>query len=124
MGLFGGSSSKSTSKTYMTDSRVTAEEVGVQVGAAADVAMPGAFKMEVGSRAKVGDILIQEYTPAVQASVEKVVETFAETSQEVTEVLGEKLIETQQGVASIIPKMGVWVVAGLTIYFVAQRIWK
>jgi len=124
MALFGGSSSKSTSKTYMTDSRVTAEEVGVQVGASADVAMPGAFKMELGSRAQVGDIIIQEYTPAVQASVEKVVETFAETSQEVTEVLGEKLIETQQGVASILPKMGGYALIGLVVYIVAQRIWK
>lgn len=122
MGLFGGSSSKSYSTTIMQDQRVTAEEAEVVIGAGADVAMPGAFK--IGPQAKVGDILIQEYTPAVQASVEKVVETFAKTSQEVTEVLGEKLIETQQGVVSILPKMAVWVVAGLAIYFVAQRVWK
>jgi len=122
MGLFGGSSSKSYSTTVMQDQRVVAEEAEVQIGAYADVAMPGAFK--IGEQAKVGDILIQEYTPAVQASVEKVVETFAKTSQEVTEVLGEKLIETQQGVASILPKMAVWVIAGLAIYFVAQRVWK
>ena len=119
---FGGSSSKSYSTTLMQDQRVTAEEAEVVVGAGAAVSMPGSI--QIGQQTKVGDILIQEYTPAVQATVEQAIETFAETSQEVTEVLGEKLIETQQGVASIIPKMGVWVVAGLVIYFVAQRIWK
>lgn len=122
MGWFGGSTSKSYSTTIMQDQRVTAEEAEVVVGAGADVALPGAFK--VGERAVVGDVLIQEYTPAVQESVEKVVETFAETSQEVTEVLGEKLIETQQGVASILPKMAVWGIVGLVVYFVAQRVWK
>jgi len=122
MGLFGGSSSKSYSTTLMQDQRVTAEEAEVVIGAGAQVAMPGGF--QIGPEARVGDVLIQEYTPAVQATVERAIGTFAQTTQEVTEVLGEKLIETQQGVASIIPKMGVWVVAGLVIYFVAQRIWK
>jgi len=122
MGLFGGSSSKSYSTTLMQDQRVVAEEAEVVVGAGAAVSMPGAI--QIGQSAKVGDILVQEYTPAVQATVQQVVETFAETSQEVTEVLGEKLIETQQGVASILPKLAVWVVAGLAVYFVAQRVWK
>ena len=122
MGWFGGSTSKSTSTTYQQDFRVAAEEVGVQVGAYADVALPGAIK--IGQSAKVGDILIQEYTPAVQATVSKAIETFAETSQEVTEVLGEKLIETQQGVASILPKMGLYAVIGLVVYIVAIRVGK
>jgi len=122
MALFGGSSSKSYSTTVMQDQRVTAEEAEVVVGAGAKVALPGA--LQIGQSAKVGDILIQEYTPAVQATVAKVVETFAETSQEVTEVLGEKLIETQQGVASIVPKMAVWGVVGLVVYLIAQRVWK
>jgi len=124
MALFGGSSSKSTSTTYQQDMRVAAEEAEVVVGAYADVAMPGALKLEIGQKAQVGDVLIQEYTPAVQATVERAIGTFAETTQEVTEVLGEKLIETQQGVASILPKLAVWVVAGLAVYFVAQRVWK
>jgi len=124
MGLFGGSSSKSYSTTIMQDQRVTAEEAEVVIGAGADVALPGAFKLEVGQRGRVGDILIQEYTPEIQATVARVVETFAETSQEVTEVLGEKLIETQQGVASILPKMGLYAVIGLVVYIVAQRVWK
>ena len=122
MGLFGGSSSKSYSTTLMQDQRVVAEEAEVVIGAGAQVAMPGGF--QIGPEAKVGDVLIQEYTPAVQATVEKAIGTFAETTQEVTEVLGEKLIETQQGVASILPKLAVWVVAGLAVYFVAQRVWK
>jgi len=122
MGWFGGSTSKSYSTTIMQDQRVTAEEAEVIVGAGADVSLPGSLK--IGERAVVGDVLIQEYTPAVQQTVQQVVETFAETSQEVTEVLGEKLMETQQGVASILPKMAVWGVVGLVVYFVAQRVWK
>ena len=122
MGLFGGSSSKSYSTTIMQDQRVVAEEAEVVVGAYADVSMPGS--LQIGEQAQVGDILIQEYTPEIQQTVAKVIETFASTSQEVTEVLGEKLIETQQGVASILPKMAVWGVVGLVVYFVAQRIWK
>jgi len=122
MALFGGSSSKSYSTTLMQDQRVTAEEAEVVVGAGAQVTMPGSI--QIGQSAKVGDVIFQEFTPEIQETISQVVGTFAQTSQEVTEVLGEKLIETQQGVASIIPKMGVWVVAGLVIYFVAQRIWK
>jgi len=122
MGLFGGSSSKSYSTTIMEDKRVTAEEAEIVIGAGAEVALPGA--VQIGQSAQVGDIVFQEYTPAIQATVAKVVETFAETSQEVTEVLGEKLIETQQGVASILPKMGLYGVIGLVVYLVAQRVWK
>jgi len=122
MALFGGSSSKSYSTTVMQDQRVTAEEAEVVIGAGAKVAMPGGF--QIGQEAQVGDVLIQEYTPAVQATVSKAIETFAETSQEVTEVLGEKLIETQQGVASILPKMGLYAVIGLVVYIVAIRVWK
>jgi len=122
MGWFGGSTSKSYSETIMQDQRVTAEEAEVVIGAGAKVALPGA--LQIGQSAQVGDIVIQEYTPAIQATVAQVVETFAETSQEVTEVLGEKLIETQQGVASILPKMGLYAVIGLVVYVVAQRVWK
>jgi len=122
MGLFGGSSSKSYSTTLMQDQRVTAEEAEVVVGAGAQVTLPGSI--QIGQSAQVGDVIFQEFTPQVQETISQVVETFAETSQEVTEVLGEKLIETQQGVASILPKMTVWIVAGLAVYFVAQRVWK
>lgn len=122
MAWFGGSSSKSYSTTVMQDQRVVAEEAEVVIGAGAKVAMPGA--LQIGQEAQVGDILIQEYTPAVQATVSKAIETFAETSQEVTEVLGEKLIETQQGVASILPKMGLYAVIGIVVYIVAVRVWK
>lgn len=122
MGLFGGSSSKSYSTSIMQDQRVAAEEVETQVGAYADVTMPGAIKIE--ERARVRDILIQEYTPEVQETISEVVETFAETSERVTEALGTKLLQTQQGIASILPQMAVWGVVGLVVYFVAQRVWK
>lgn len=120
MGLFGGSSSKSYSTTIMQDQRVMAEEAEVIIGAGADVSLPGSLK--IGERAVVGDILIQEFTPAIQQTIAQVVETFAETSRGVTEVLGQKLIETQQGVASMIPRLAVYGLIGAVVYIVAKRI--
>ncbi len=122
MGLFGGSSSKSYSTSIMQDQRVAAEEVETQVGAYADVAMPGSIK--ISPHAKVGDILIQEYTPEVQETISEVVETFAETSERVTEVLGTKLLQTQQGIASILPQMAVYGVIAVVVIVVAGKIWK
>ncbi|MBA7496757.1 hypothetical protein ES702_07366 [subsurface metagenome] len=119
---FGGSESKSYSTSIMQDQRVVAEEVETQVGAYADVAMPGAIK--ISPHARVGDILIQEYTPEVQQTVEQVVETFAKTSEEVTEALGTKLLQTQQGIASILPQMAVYGVIAIVVIVVAGKIWK
>lgn len=119
---FGGSESKTYQTTMMQDLRVAAEEVETQVGAYADVTMPGAIKIE--ERAKVRDILIQEYTPAVQETIAQVVGTFAEASQEVTETLGEKLMETQMGVASIIPKLAFYGVIAVVVIVVARKVWK
>lgn len=120
--LFGGSESKSYSTSIMQDQRVAAEEVEMQVGAYADVAMPGSIK--ISPRATVGDIWIQEYTPEVQQTVEQVVETFAKTSEEVTEALGTKLLQTQQGIASILPQMAVYGVIAVVVIVVAGKIWK
>lgn len=122
MALFGGSSSKSYSTSIMQDQRVAAEEVETQVGAYADVTMPGAIKIE--ERAQVRDIVIQEYTPEVRQTVEQVVETFAETSEQVTEALGTKLLQTQQGIASILPQMAVYGVIAVVVIVVAGKIWK
>jgi len=122
MALFGGSSSKSYSTSIMQDQRVAAEEVETQVGAYADVTMPGAIKIE--SHAKVGEILVQEYTPEVQETISEVVETFAETSERVTEALGTKLLQTQQGIASILPQIAVYGVIAVVVIVVAGKIWK
>jgi len=122
MGLFGGSSSKSYSTSIMQDQRVIAEEAEVLAGAGAVVSMPGS--LVVGPSAQVGDILIQEYTPEIQKTVAQVVETFAESTQEVTQVLGTKLLQTQQGVASILPQMAVYGVIALVVIVVAGKVWK
>jgi len=136
MGLFGGSSSSSFSETIQQDQRVIAEEAEVLAGAGAVVSMPGSIvvgtkavaalpgSVLVGTKAKVGDIVIQEYTPEVQRTIAQVVETFAETSQEVTEVLGEKLLTTQQGVASILPEMAKYVAIAVVVIIVARKVWK
>jgi Mg2+ and Co2+ transporter CorA len=122
MGLFGGSSSKSYSTSIMQDQRVAAEEVETQIGAYAEVAMPGAI--QISEHARVGDILIQEYTPEVQETISEVVETFAETSERVTEALGTKLLQTQQGIASILPQMAVYGVIAVVVIVIAGKIWK
>ena len=122
MGLFGGSSSTSLSTTVMQDQRVIAEEAEVLAGAGAVVSMPGSLAL--GPSAQVGDVLIQEYTPAIQKTVAQVVETFAESTQEVTQVLGTKLLQTQQGVASILPQMAVYGVIALVVIVVAGKVWR
>jgi len=122
MGLFGGSSSTSLSTTVMQDQRVIAEEAEVLAGAGAVVSMPGSIV--VGQQAAVGDILIQEYTPEIQKTVGQVVETFAESTKEVTQVLGTKLLQTQQGVASILPQMATYGLIALVVIVVAGKVWK
>jgi len=122
MGLFGGSSSSSFSETIQQDQRVIAEEAEVLAGAGAVVSMPGSLAL--GPSAQVGDVLIQEYTPAIQKTVAQVVETFAESTQEVTQVLGTKLLQTQQGVASILPQMAVYGVIALVVIVVAGKVWR
>lgn len=124
MGLFGGSSSKSYSTTLMQDQRVIAEEAEIMVGSGANVAVSYPGSVIVEQQAVVGDIVIQEYTPAVQQTISQVVETFAETSKEVTEVLGEKLLTTQQGVASILPEMAKYVALAVVVIVVARKVWK
>ncbi len=120
----GGSTSKSTSwsQTIQQDQRVTVEDAELVAGAGAVVTLPGS--VAVASQANVGDIVIQQYTPEVQKTVAQIVETFAETSQEVTEVLGEKLLTTQQGVASILPEMAKYVAIAVVVIVVARKVWK
>lgn len=124
MGLFGGSTSKSYSSTIQQDQRVIAEEAEIMVGSGANVAVSYPGSVIVERQAEVGDILIQEFTPEVQETVGKVIETFARTSQEVTEALGEKLLTTQQGVASILPEMAKYVAIASICIIVARKIWK
>lgn len=123
MGLFGGSTSKSYSTSIQEDNRVIAEEAEIMVGSGANVAVsyPGSIIIE--RQAEVGDIVIQEYTPEVQKTVANVVETFAETSKEVTEVLGQKLLTTQQGVASILPEMAKYIALAVVAVVVARKVW-
>lgn len=125
--LFGGgggstSTSTSWSQTIQQDQRVTAEDAELVAGAGAVVSLPGS--VAVASQANVGDIMIQPYTPEIQKSVAQIVETFAESTQEVTEVLGEKLLTTQQGVASILPAMAKYMAVAVVAIVVARKVWK
>ena len=124
MSLFGGSSSKSYSTTIQEDNRVFAEEAEIMVGSGANVAVSYPGSIIVERQGVVGDIVIQEFTPQVQKTIAQVVETFAETSQEVTEVLGQKLLTTQQGVASILPEMAKYIALAVVAVVVARKVWK
>lgn len=124
MGLFGGSSSKSYSTTTMMDQRVIAEEAEILAGAGANVVVSLPQSVAISPQAKVGDIVIQPFSPEIKETVAQVVETFAETSKEVTEVLGEKLLTTQQGVASILPEMAKYVAIAVVVILVAGKVWK
>ena len=134
---------KSWSQTIMKDQRLTLDEAQIVSMPESTLAVGG---VTVGSRAAVGDIVIQEYSPGVQKTVGQLIETVelvhtetiptlvesfgaamgrtAETSMKVTEVLGEKLTETQQGVSSILPGMAAYLIIGVVVIIVAGKVWK
>jgi len=115
---------KSWSQTIMKDQRLTLDEARIVAAPESVLTVTEPGSVMIGEQASVGDILIQEYTPEIQQTVAQVVETFAETSQEVTEALGEKLLTTQQGVASILPQMAKYVAIAVVVIVVARKVWK
>lgn len=125
MGLFGGSSSKSYSTTLVQDQRVIAEEAEILAGAGANVVISMPQSIAISPQAQIsGDVILQPFSPEIKETVAQVVETFAETSKEVTEVLGQKLLSTQQGVASILPEMAKYVALAVVAIIVAGKVWK
>ena len=129
------STSTSWSQTIQQDMRVTAEDAELVVGPYAEVVLSGPGSVAVASQARVGDIVIQEYTPEVQKTVSEIIDAFsessqvatqvfAESSQAVTEVLGEKLMATQQGVASILPQMAKYLAVAVVVIVVARKVIK
>jgi hypothetical protein len=127
----GGSTSTSTSwsETIQQDQRVTAEDAELVAGAGAVVSLPSS--VAVASQASVGDILIQPYTPEVQKTVSELIESFtfamgktAETSMKVTEVLGEKLQETELGVSSMLPDMAKYLLISVVVIVLAWKVLK
>jgi len=162
--LFGGDESTSTktttqswSETIQKDQRVTAEEAEIIAGAGAEirVTQPGAFALEPG--AKIGKLVVQEYTPEVQKTISKliksvdivsqetiptVLESFttltkglaesfgqaisetSERSEQVTELLGEKLQETQLGQAAILPGMAKYLLIAVVVIVLARKVLK
>lgn len=135
---------KSWSQTIMTDQRVTAEEAEIIAGAEAVLTMPRS--VAIGASARVGDISFEEYTPAVQETVSELIETVklvseetipvlvetfgeamartAESSMRATELIGEKLHETQVGTASILPGVAKYLLIAACVIVVAGKVWK
>ena len=120
---------KSWSQTIMKDQRTVIEEAQIFAAPESDLtvtqALPGS--VAIGERAVVGDIVVQEYSPGVQKTVGQLIDSFsmaigqsAETSQKVTEVLGEKLQQTQVGSASILPL----ILIAAVVVVVAGKVWK
>jgi len=116
----------SWSQTIMKDQRMVLEEAQIVAAPESVLTVTQAYpgSVAVAKGAKVGDIIIQEYTPEIQETVAEVIETFAETSKEVTETLGEKLLTTQQGVASILPEMAKYIVIAVVVVVIARKVWK
>ena len=135
---------KSWSQTIMKDQRLTLEEAQI-VAAPESVltvtqALPGSVAVAEG--AIVGDVVIQEYTPLVQQTIGELIESFtgtmrktaetysqaigqtAETSMKVTEVLGEKLQETQMGTASILPGVAKYLLIAVVVIIIARKVIK
>ena len=138
----------SYSSTIMQDQRIVAEGAQAVVGPDASLAFTQAYpgSVAVGAGASVGDIVFEEYTPLVAGTVEKLIESVelvhtetiptlvesfgeamgrtAETSMKVTEVLGEKLQETQLGTASILPGVAKYLLIAAVVIVVAGKVWK
>lgn len=135
MGLFGGSSSKSYSTTMQYDQRVIAEEAEILAGAESSVVVSYPQSIAIGPYAKVSDVIVQPFSPEIKKMLGEVIETFAETSEKATEVfaesservtgvLGEKLLTTQQGVASILPEMAKYIAIAVVVIIVARGVFK
>lgn len=123
----------SYSTTIMKDQRMVLEEAQVVAAPESVITFTQAYpgSVAVASSAKVGDIIVQEYTPEVQQTIAELIESFsgtmsktAETSLKVTEVLGEKLQETQAGTASILPGVAKYVLIAVVVIIVAGKVWK
>ena len=146
MGLFGGSSSKSYSTTIQEDHRVIAEEAEIMAGAGSAVTISYPESVAVAPQAVVGDITIQPYGPEIQQTVSELIETVqlvshetipilvdtfgeaiqltSEAGMRATDILGEKLQETQLGQASILPGMAKYILIAAVVIIVAGKVWK
>ena len=146
MALFGGSSSKSYSTTIMQDQRVIAEEAEILAGAGANVVVAYPQSVAVSPQAKVGDIVVQPYSPEVRQTVSELIETVqlvstktipvlsetfsgaiertSEAGMRATDILGEKLQETQLGQAAILPGVLKYILIAAVVIIVAGKVWK
>jgi len=71
--------------------------------------------------------LVESFNLTQQGLVEtfgKAVSETAKTGMKVTEVLGEKLTETQQGVSSILPGMAAYLLIAVVAIIVVGKVWK
>ncbi|KKN29775.1 hypothetical protein LCGC14_0840730 [marine sediment metagenome] len=146
MGLFGGSSSKSYSTTIMEDHRVIAEEAEIMAGAGSAVTISYPESVAVAPQAVVGDIVIQPYSPGVQQTISELIETVQLVSRETipvlvstfgdaisltseagmraTDILGEKLQQTQLGQAAILPGIAKYLLIAVGAILIAGKVWK
>lgn len=161
---------KSWAQTIMKDQKVTIDEA--QIFAAPESvltvtqALPGSVAVAEG--ASVGDVLIQEYTPEVEKTVGKLIESVdvvsqktiptlfesfnlvtsgvvksfgdliketsgiygqaigkqAETSMVTTQLIGEKLQETQLGQAAILPGIAKYLLIAVVVIIVGGKVLK
>ncbi len=138
----------SYSQTIMKDQRLTLQEAQVVTAPESTLEFQQSYpgSVAVGNLATVGDIVFEEYTPLVAQTVGQLIESVNIVSQQtiptltesfgqamqrtseqgmkVTEVLGQKLTETQQGVSSILPGMAAYLVIAVVVIVVVRKVWK
>lgn len=67
---------------------------------------------------------LSETTQGLTETFSEAIGKTAETGRKVTEVLGEKLTETQQGVSSILPGMAAYLLIAVVAIVVVGKVWK
>lgn len=136
----------SYAQTIMKDQRLTLDEalIVTMPESVLTLAQPGAVL--VGAGASVGDVMVQEYSPLVAGTVGKLIESVdivsretiptlvesfseaigktAETSMRTTELIGEKLQETQLGQAAILPGIAKYLLIAVVAIIVAGKVLK
>lgn len=136
---------------------MTLEEAQIVTAPESVLTMTQPGSVLIGTKATVGDIVVQEYTPAVQQTIGELIESVnivsqetiptlfesfnlvttglvksfgesigkqAETSMATTQLIGEKLQETQLGQASILPGVAKYLLIAVVVIVIAGKVLK
>jgi len=132
----------------MKDQRLVLEEAQIVAAPESVLTVTQAFpgSVAIAKGAAVGDVVIQEYTPDVRQTISELIETVqlvstktvptlsetfseaiertAESGMRATDILGEKLQETQLGQAAILPGVAKYLLIAVAAIFIVGKVWK